>query len=103
MIELLLNNHIPRVRVIRIVSFITFLSGEVCLILTLIPLIPATASSTVIVIVIKVSLGPSPRVLLESFGHTVLLKVADFIASPALNIDASPWSSGRVLLFLLLS
>jgi len=89
MIELLSNNHIPRVWVIRIVGFIAFPLGEVYLTSSLIPLIPATASSAVVVIAIEASLGPSPRVLLEPFGHTVLLKVAYFIASPAPNIDAS--------------
>src|SRR6266498_1966551 len=103
MVEFLLDNHIPRVWVICIVGFITFLLGEVYLISTLVPLIPVTTSSAIIVIAIKISWEPSPRVLLESFEHTVLLEVADFIASPAPNIDASSWSSGRVLFFLLLS
>ncbi len=103
MIEFLLDDYIPRVWVVRVVGFITFLSGEVCLTLTLIPLIPTTASSAVVVIAVKVSLGSFPRVLLKLFRHTVLLEVAYFIASPAPNIDASFRPSGRVLFFLLLS
>jgi len=89
MIELLLDNHVPRVQIVCVVHFISFLSGEVYLISSLIPLIPAAASFPVVVIAVKVSLGPSPRVLLKSFGHTVLLKVIYLIASPASNIDAS--------------
>ncbi len=103
MVKLLLDDHIPRVWVIRKVGFATFLSGEVYLTLSLVPLIPAAVSFAVVVVAVKVSLGPSPRVLLKLFGHTVLLKVAYFIASPASNIDASFWPSGRVLFFLLLS
>ena len=100
MIELLLDNHIPRVWVVRIVGFVTFLSGEVYLSLSLIPLISTTASSAVVVIIVETPLGPSPGVL---FGHTVLLKMADFIASPAPDVDASSWSCGRIPFFLLLS
>src|SRR6266542_2722617 len=103
MIELLSNNHIPRVWVIRIVGFIAFPLGEVYLTSSLVPLIPTTTSSAVVVIIVKISLGPSPGVLLELFGHTVLLKVAYFIASPAPDIDASFRPSGRVLFFLLLA
>src|SRR6266542_2220808 len=99
MVELLLDNHVSRIWVICIVGFITFLSGEVYLTSTLISLIPATASPAV-VISIKISLGLSPRVFLESFRHTVLLKVTYFIASPAPNVDAFSWPSGRVLFFL---
>src|SRR6266498_3647669 len=61
--------------VVRIVHFISFLSGEVYLISSLIPLIPATASSVVVVIAVKISLEPSSRILLEPFRHTVLLEV----------------------------
>ena len=100
MIELLLDDHIPRVWVIRIVVLITLLLGKVCLSLSLIPLISTTASSAVVVIIVETPLGPSPGVL---FGHTVLLKMADLIASPAPNVDASSWPSGRVPFFLLLS
>src|SRR6266498_900565 len=103
MIELLLDNHILRVQVICIVGFVTFLSGEVYLVSALVPLIPAAASFAVVVIAVEVSLGLSPRILLELFRHTVLLKMADFIASPAPNVDASFWLSGRVLFFFLLS
>ncbi len=103
MVELLLDNYIPRVWVIRVVGFVTFLSGEVYLTSSLISLIPAAASSAVVVIAVKVSLGFLSRVLLESFRHTVLLEVVYFIASLAPNIDASSWPSGRVLFFLLLS
>ena len=103
MIELLLGDHIPRVWVVRIVGFITFLSGEVYLTSSLISKVSVTASSAIPVIVVKVSLGLSPGDLLEPFGHTVLLEVAYFIASPAPNIDASFWPSSRVLFFLLLS
>ncbi len=87
MVEFLLNNHIPRVWVVHVIGFIAFLLGEVHLISALVPLIPAAASSAVVVV--KVSLESSPRVLLELFGHTVLLEMAYFIASPAPNIDAS--------------
>ncbi len=103
MIELLLNNHIPRVWVVYIVGFIAFLSGEVYLTSSLVSYVSAAVSSAVVVIAIKVSLRPSPRVLLKLFRHTVLLKVAYFIAPPASNIDASSQPSGRVLLFLPLS
>ena len=103
MIELLLDNYIPRVWVIRVVGFVTFLSGEVYLTSSLISLVPVATSFTVVVIAVKVSLGPSPRVLLELFRHTVLLEMAYFIASPASNINTSSWPSGRVLLFLLLA
>src|SRR6266498_3780953 len=103
MVELLLDDHIPRVWVVRIVSFFTFLSSEVCFTSTLISGIPATASSAVVVIAVKVSLKPPPRVLLKLFGHTVLLKVTYFIASPASNIDASFRPDSRILLFLLLA
>ena len=102
MVELLLDDYISRIQVVRIVGFVTFLAGEVCLISSLVPLIPAAASSTIVVIAVKVSLKPFPRVLLELFGHIVLLKVAYFVASLASNIDAFSWPSGRVLLFLLL-
>ena len=98
-----MDNHIPRIRVICIIGFIAFLSGEVYLTSSLVPLVSAAASSAVIVISVKVSLGPFSGVLLELFRHTVLLKVAYFIASPALNIDASSWPSGRILLLFLLS
>src|SRR6266542_1152921 len=103
MVELLLNDYVPRVWVIRIVGFIAFLSGEVYLTSSLVPRVPTTASSAVVVVTVKVSLGSSSRVLLELFRHTVLLEVAYFIASPTPNIDASSWLSGRVLFFLLLS
>jgi|SRR6266540_6408618 len=103
MVEFLLDNHIPRVWVICIVGFVTFLSGEVYLTSFLVPLIPTTTSFTVVVVTVKVSLRPSPKVLLELFRHTVLLEVAYFVASPASNIDTSTRPGGRVLLFLLLS
>ena len=103
MVELLLNDYVPRVWVVRVVHFISFLSGEVYLTSSLIPLIPVAASSTIVVIAVNVSLGPSPEVLLELFRHTVLLKVAYFITSPASNIDISFRPSGGVLFFLLLS
>ena len=48
------------------------------------------ASSVIVIIAVKVSLRSSSRVLLELFGHTVLLKMSYFIASLAPNIDASP-------------
>ena len=102
MIELLLNYHVPRVRVVRIVGFIAFPLGEVYLAPSLISLIPTAASSAVVIIAVKAPLRPSPGVLLESFGHTVLLKVAYFIASPAPNINTSSWPSGRILLLFLL-
>jgi len=103
MVELLLDDNIPRVWVVRIIGFITFLSGEVYLASSLVPLIPTAASFVIVVIAVKVSLESSPRVLLELFEHTVLLEVTYFIASPAPNIDASFWLSSRVLLFLFLS
>src|SRR6266498_1875488 len=103
MVEFLLDNHIPRVWVICIVGFVTFLSGEIYLISALVPLILATASSTVAVVTVKISLEPPSRILLKLFRHTILLEVADFIASPAPNIDASSWLSSRVLFFFLLS
>src|SRR6266511_2158655 len=104
MVKFLSDNHIPKVWVICIVSFITFLSGEVYLISTLVPLISAVASSTVaVVIVVKVSLRSPPGILLIPFGHTVLLEISYFVASPAPNIDASSRSGDRVLFFLLLS
>src|SRR6266540_1779557 len=104
MVKFLSDNHIPRVWIICIVSFITFLSGEVYLISTLVPLISAAAFSTVaVVIVVKVSLRSSSGILLIPFGHTVLLKMSYFVASLALNIDASSRSGGRVPLFLFLS
>jgi len=103
MIELLLNYHVPRIQVVHIVGFIAFLSGEVYLASSLIPLIPAAASSAVVIIAVKASLGSSPGVLLELFGHTVLLEVTYFITSLAPNIDASSRPSSRVLFFLLLS
>jgi len=103
MVELLLNDYVPRVWVIRIVGFIAFLSGEVYLTSSLIPGVSTAASPTIVIIAIKISLQPSPRVLLKLFGHTVLLEVAYFIASPAPNIVASSKPSGRVLFFLLLS
>ena len=103
MIELLLDNHIPRVWVVRIVGFIAFLSDEVYFTSSLIPEIPTTASFAVVVIAVVVSLKPFPRVLLELFGHTILLKMSYFITSPAPYIDASFWSGNRVLFFLLLA
>ena len=103
MVKPLLDNHIPRVWVVHIIGFIAFLSGEVYFTSSLIPLIPAATSSAVVVITVKVSLRPSSGVLLELFRHTVLLKLAYFITSPAPNIDTSSRSDGRVLLFLFLS
>src|SRR6266542_6960331 len=102
MVKLLLDNYVPRIWVVRIVGFIIFLSGEVYFTSILVPLIPTTASSAVVVVAVKVSLGPSPRVLLKLFRYTVLLKIFYFIASPASNIDASSRPGGRILLFLLL-
>src|SRR6266542_46408 len=102
MIELLLDDHISRVRVVRIVGFIVFSLGEVYLSLSLVASILTATSPTVVVVTIKASLGPSPRILLEPFGHTVPLKVAYFITSPASYIDASSWPSSRVFFFLLL-
>src|SRR6266542_2329453 len=103
MVELSLDDHIPRVWVVRIVDFIAFLLSEIYLSLSLIASIPAATSSAVVVIIVKIFLRPSPGVLLEPFRHTVLLKVAYFIASPTPDIDASSRPSGRVLFFLLLS
>ncbi|SRR6266498_5197823 len=103
MVELLLDDYVPRVWVVHIIGFIAFLLDKVYLTLTLVPLVSTAASSTVVVIAIKVSLEPSPRILLELFRHTVLLEVAYFIASPASNIDASSQPGSKVLLFLFLS
>ena len=103
MIELLLDNHIPRVWVVRIVGFIAFLSDEVYLTSSLIPEIPTTASFAVVVIAVVVSLKPFPRVLLELFGHTILLKMSYFVASSTSDIDAFSQSGNRILLLLLLS
>jgi len=103
MIELLLDNHIPRVWVVRIVGFIAFLSDEVYLTSSLIPEIPTTASFAVVVIAVVVSLKPFPRVLLELFGHTILLKMSYFVASSTSDIDAFFQSGNRILLLLLLS
>ena len=102
MVELLLDDYILRIWIVGIVDFITLLSGEVYLTSSLVPLIPAVASSAVVVIAVKVSLGPSPRVLLELFRYTVLLEMSYFIAPPASNIDASFWPSSGIFLFLLL-
>src|SRR6266498_1131294 len=103
MVELLLDNYVSEVWVVCIVGFITFLSGEVCLTSSLVPLISTAASFTVVVIAVIVSLRPPPRALLELFGHTVLLEMTYFIAYLAPNIDTSSWLSGGILLFLLLS
>src|SRR6266498_2981727 len=100
MVELLLDYHIPRIWVTCIVGFITFLSGEVYLSLSLISLISTTASSTVVVIAIKASLGPSPGISLGPFGHTVLLKMANLVTSLTPYINASSWPGGRVFFFL---
>ena len=102
MVKLLLDNHVPRVWVICIVSLVTFLSGEVYLTSTLISQISAAASSAVVIVVIKTSLRSSPRVLLKLFGYTILLKMSYLIASPASNIDASSWPGDQILFFLLL-
>src|SRR6266498_3771661 len=103
MVELLLNYYIPRVWVTCIVGPPSFLLGEAYFILTLIPLIPFTTSSTVIAIAIKISWRPSPIVLLESFGHTVLLEMANLVASPTPYINASSWPDCRILFFLFLA
>ena len=103
MVELLLNDYIPEVWIIRIIGFATFLSGEIYFTSSLIPLISSAASSAIIVIVVNISLGPSPSILLESFRHTVLLEMSYFIASPVSNIDTSSWPGSRILLFLFLS
>ena len=79
------------------------MSGKVYLSLSLIPEVSVSASSAIVVIAVKVSLRPSPGVLLELFRHTVLLEMSYFIASPASDIDASSWPCDRVLLFLLLA
>ena|SRR6266540_1152914 len=103
MVELLLDNHVPRIQVVRIVSFVAFLSGEVYFTLSLIPWVSATASSAIVTIIVEVSLRSSSIILLESFRYTVLLEMSYFIASPASNVDAFPWSGSRILLFLLLA
>src|SRR6266511_1621526 len=96
MIELLLDYHIPRVWVTCIVGLSSLLLGEAYFVPTLIPLISATTSSTVIVIAIKISRRPSPIILLESFGHTVLLEMANLVTSPTSYINASSWPGCRV-------
>src|SRR6266540_4384649 len=103
MVELLLNYYVPRVWVTCIVGPSSFLLGEAYFILTLIPLISATTSSAVIVIAVKISRRPSPIILLESFGHTVLLEMAYLVTSPTSYINASSWPGCRVLFFLFLA
>src|SRR6266511_940056 len=103
MVELLLDYYVPRVWVTCIVGLSSLLLGEAYFVPTLIPLIPFTTSSTVIVIAIKISWRPSPIILLESFGHTVLLEMANLVTSPTPYINASSWLGCRVLFFLLLT
>src|SRR6266498_1129038 len=104
MVELLLDDYIPRVWIVHVVGFITFLSGEVYFTSTLVPLVSATASSAIVIIIaIKVSLESSSRALLEPFGHTVLLEVTNLVASPASNIDASSQPDSRIPFFFLLT
>jgi len=103
MVELLLDDYIPRIWVVCIIGFITLLSDKVYFISSLIPRVSIVASFAVVIVIVKVSLRSSPRVLLELFRHTVLLEMSYFIASPASDIDASSWPCDRVLLFLLLA
>src|SRR6266498_4708993 len=103
MVEFVLDYHIPRVWVICIVGLSSFLLGEAYFILSLIPLVSAATSSSVIIIAIKISWRPFPIVLLESFGHTVLLEMANLVASPTPYINASSWPGCRVLFFLFLT
>ena len=103
MIELLLNDYIPRIWIIRVVGFVAFLLGEVYITSSLVFQIPAAASSAVVIVVVKVPLQSPPRVLLKSFEHIVLLEMSYFVAFSASNIDASSWPSSGILFFLFLA
>ncbi len=103
MVELLLDDYVLRIWIIRIVGFVTSLLGEIYLASSLVSLIPATVSSAVVIIIVKISLQSPPGVLLKLFRYTVLLEMAYFVASPASNIDASPWPNSEIFFFLFLA
>ena len=88
MIEILLDDNVPIIRISYIIGLITFLSDEVCLSLTLISKISFTTSSTEIIIIVII-VNSFLWILLELFRHTILLEMTYLIASSASNIDAS--------------
>jgi len=93
MIEILLDDNVPRVQIGHIIGFVIVLTGKVCFSLILVPIVFLTTSFSIVIISEFLS-----RVLLNIFEHTVLLKMVYFIIFPALYINVPFWASGWVSL-----
>jgi len=98
MIEVLLDDNILGVCISHVIGLIALLSGKVYLSSSLTSVVSTTTSSTVVIVIIP--LRSLPRVLLESFRHTVFLEMVYLIAPPTSNIDAAFWSGCQILFFL---
>jgi len=83
----LLDNNISRVQIGHVIGFVALLSGKVYLTSSLVLGVSTTASSAIIIIIIP--LKSFPRILLEPFGHTILLEIAYLVASLASDIDVT--------------